>query len=150
MSISLEEQEVINNCMYFKDKYFFFFCEKYCEEFNVAKVSPIFDGRVDQLMVFVNHVMIYRNELFYYPNKNKKVGNVYDAEQYISTTYENKIKNDNIFVPSRSNQIVLDKMTTDFTYFNGIDYTLSGDNAIYPINLSKSGILISLFILLVI
>ena len=54
-------------------------------------------------MMFVNHVMIYRNEIFYYPNKNKNVGNVYDSEQYISTTYENKIKNDQIFVPSRSN-----------------------------------------------
>ena len=31
-------------------------------------------------MVFVNHIMIYRNELFYYPNKNSLLGNVYDAE----------------------------------------------------------------------
>ena len=47
LNISLEENEIINNCMYFKDKYFFFFCEKYCEEFNITKESPIFDGRVE-------------------------------------------------------------------------------------------------------
>ncbi len=44
--ISVEKKTQIKNCYYFKNKYFFFFCEKYCENFHLTKASPLFDGDI--------------------------------------------------------------------------------------------------------
>lgn len=44
--ISIDKKTEIRNCYYFNKKYFFFFCEKYCENFDLTKPDPIFDGDI--------------------------------------------------------------------------------------------------------
>ena len=55
-----EEVREIRNCMFFRDRKFFFFCEKYCENFNLTKFVPIFDGYLEQLKNFTRHIARYR------------------------------------------------------------------------------------------
>ena len=41
-------------------------------------------------------------------------------------------------------------MITDFTFYNGLDYSKSSDNAIYPLDLSSIEIIRVIFLLLLI
>lgn len=69
--------------MFFGDKNFFFFCEKYCENFNLTKFVPIFDGHIEQLKNFTRHFARYRQEIFYHPNENQYVKNVQSTEEFL-------------------------------------------------------------------
>ena len=42
--ISLEQQDAVKNCYYFRNKFFFQFCQKYCTLFNITKASPVLEG----------------------------------------------------------------------------------------------------------
>lgn len=50
-----DEQKDVISCMYFKDKYFFYFCEKYCEKYHLTNATPQFDGEIENLRKFVEH-----------------------------------------------------------------------------------------------
>lgn len=47
------QEEEITHCLYFKDKFFFYFCEKYCENYNIVSEAPVFDGEIHTLKIFV-------------------------------------------------------------------------------------------------
>ena len=55
--ISVDKKAEIRNCYYYHKKYFFYFCEKYCENFDLTKPDPIFDGDIVQLRKFVYMIM---------------------------------------------------------------------------------------------
>ena len=44
--IPLEKKADIRNCYYYHKKFFFYFCERYCENFDLTKPDPIFDGDI--------------------------------------------------------------------------------------------------------
>lgn len=52
--ISYLTTQQVKNCYYFKDKFFFFFCENYCENFHLVKADGLFDGELKQLKKFVD------------------------------------------------------------------------------------------------
>ena len=52
--IDLETQNHVKNCYFFKEKYFFYFCQDYCEKFRLTRFNKIFDGDIEQLRNFVN------------------------------------------------------------------------------------------------
>lgn len=40
---------MIKNCYFYKHNFFFYFCEEYCEQFNLTKVNFVFDGNVKEI-----------------------------------------------------------------------------------------------------
>lgn len=55
--VSFWTNQRVKNCYFFKDKFFFFFCENYCEEFHLTKSEGIFDGELEQIKKFVDQIM---------------------------------------------------------------------------------------------
>lgn len=51
--VAIELEKQVLNCFHFHDKFFFYFCEQYCENFDLVKSVPIFDGHVKELQKFV-------------------------------------------------------------------------------------------------
>ncbi len=58
--MSIDQINNIRNCFLFKNKFFFFFCSKYCEEFHITKYSQIFDGNIKSLKNIFGHLSTYR------------------------------------------------------------------------------------------
>lgn len=130
----------VKNCYYFKEKYFFFFCERYCQKFHLTKANAIFDGDLGELKKFVNHIMEHRHEVFYYPNNNILMDTVGFAEDYIKHHYEDVFK-DTVFFRPATEQVMLDTFKTDVVYYGGMDPWESVENSLYQLVLSGSGIL---------
>lgn len=128
----------IKNCYYFKNKYFFFFCGKYCENFHLTSVSPIFDGDVRQLKKFVDLVSAHRKAAFSYPDNNLLVDSVSYEETYLKDNFEEVLK-DPVFVRPIVQQNMLDNYTSEFVYYGGVEITTSVDGALYPIELPIEG-----------
>lgn len=89
----------VSNCLLYGDKYFFFFCEKLCEEFSLTKTSAVFDGYIEQLRPYYRLLSKHRKNVFFYPNKNHFVNDVSKAENYIEKQYETDAKLE-VFVKS--------------------------------------------------
>lgn len=94
MNIPEEEGKHIKNCFFYKDKYFFFFCEKYCEKFHVTKYSPVFDGRLEEYKTFVNHVSTFRKEQFYLPTNNFLLDDTNGIERFLLDSYQTVLQNE--------------------------------------------------------
>ena len=86
--IAPELQTDITHCLYFQDKYFFYFCEKYCENFEISKPSILFDGDLQALKVFVKHFSLYKNQVFYYPNFNSLEKDIIGLDGKLLWNYE--------------------------------------------------------------
>ena len=78
----------VKNCYYFKDKYFFFFCERYCEKFHLVKPDEIFDGEIKQLKKFVDLIMENKNDVFDYPNNNVLMFRVTYEEDLLKNNFD--------------------------------------------------------------
>ena len=81
-------KQQVKNCFYFKNKYFFFFCEMYCQKFHLTKANSIFDGDLGQLRKFVEHIIKYRNEVFAYPINNILMDGVSYEERFLEEHYD--------------------------------------------------------------
>jgi hypothetical protein len=140
----------IRNCFFFRDKYFFFFCEKYCEGFHISKPSPLFDGDIDNLKTFVRHFILYRVETLYYPNVNFLVKSVTEAESYLQRNMED-VSNISVFFSSTNGNLKFDEMKMDVVYHGGVGIMDSAENALYTMILEETFIFRTLlfFVLLV-
>jgi hypothetical protein len=134
MELPLKTQQHIKNCFFFRDQFFFFFCEKYCENFNISKYSPVFDGRIEDLKDFVKHVSTYRRELFYAPRNNFFLADALGTERYLLQTFDISLDNE-VLIPASSNQIQLENYKSDFLNQGGFDPMNSVQNALYTIEL---------------
>ena len=105
----------IKNCYYFKNKYFFFFCENYCEKFHLTKANPNFDGNLTQLSKFVKFFKDYREDSFYSPSDNFLMGGIGWKEDYLMENFREFESNESnrIFFKSATSQIQLDTFETD-------------------------------------
>lgn len=130
--VPVASQQQISNCQFFKDKYFFFFCEKYCEQYDMVQASPIFDGDLVQLRKFIKHFFIYKNQAFYYPNNNLFFKDVNEIEPKLMSNLEGA-DDEEYFLQSKSNQLEFENMKTDFSYTQGVNPLQSGQNSIYPL-----------------
>ena len=133
--VSHEEKLKVRNCFFFREKYFFFFCEKYCESLEITKPSPIFDGNLKALRNFVNHIALYRKEVFYYPSRNNFIKDISHIEGFLKNNFKDAIETD-IFIRSTNNNLTFDKMKTDVVYHGGIEPFDSVENSLYQIVLS--------------
>lgn len=59
--IPIDIQKQVMNCFHFHDRYFFYFCESYCEIYDMASANPIFDGYVSELEKFVELIKKQRH-----------------------------------------------------------------------------------------
>lgn len=131
-----EELLKIRNCFFFKEKYFFFFCEKYCESLDLTKPSPIFDGNVKVLRNFFNHISLYRKEVFYYPAKNFLVKDVSHIESFLRRDFEKAVQTD-VFLKSTNNNLTFDSMKSDVVFHGGIEPFGSVENNLYQLLLES-------------
>ncbi len=47
--LNLDDYKITRNCFFFKENFFYFFCEKYCENFNILEFSSILEGNLRSL-----------------------------------------------------------------------------------------------------
>ena len=130
----------VKNCYFFKNRFFFFFCENYCERFHLTRANSIFDGDLGELRKFVEHVMETRRSAFYYPSNNiLMLHGVGFEEDYLKYYYQEVFK-DTVFYRAVSQQVMLDKFKTDVVYFGGMDPWESCQNSLYQLVLAGTGI----------
>lgn len=129
-------RQQVKNCFFFKNKYFFFFCERYCEKFHLTKPSQIFDGDLPQLKKFVDHIMKFREQVFYYPKNNILMDSGIGApELFLEDNYDEVLRN-TVFFKASTSQVMLDKFKTDIVYFGGMDPWESSESSLYQIVLA--------------
>ena len=130
----------IKNCYYFRNKYFFYFCERYCENFHLTKANPVLDGDIGELRKFVEHVMNNRHTVFHYPNSNILMDGVGFEEDYLKYYYQEVFK-DTVFFRPTVQQVMLDQFKTDVVYYGGMDPWESVENSLYTLSVGSSDIL---------
>lgn len=133
-------KQQVKNCYYFKNKYFFFFCEKYCEQFHLTKANSIFDGDIFELKKFVEHIMATRNSAFYYPSNNLLMDGVGFEEDYLKYYYS-EVTKDVVFFRPTTTQVMLDQFKTDVVYYGGMDPWESCENSLYQLVLASAGLI---------
>lgn len=146
--VSFFTNQQVKNCYYFKDKYFFFFCENYCENFHLSKADGLFDGELVQLKKFVDLIMKTKHEVFDYPSNNVLMWTVTYEEDLLKRNYE-IVFNESIFFKG-SNTVKLDSFVTDVVYWGGMDPWESCEQSLYEISIAFEQILGSLVSLAVI
>lgn len=132
-------KQQVKNCYFFKNKYFFFFCESYCQNFHLTKANSIFDGDILELKKFVDHVMATRQSAFYYPSNNILMNGIGFEEDFLKYNYA-EVSNNTIFYRATTQQVMLDEFKTDVVYTGGINPWESCENSLYQLVLASSGI----------
>lgn len=132
-------KQSVKNCHYFKNDYFFFFCERYCEGYQITKPNSIFDGDLGELKKFVDHLIQYRHQAFVDPDNNILAYGVGFEEDYLKYNYEEAMK-EIVFFRASTNQVNLDKFQTDVLYFGGMDPWESVENSLYELALAYVGL----------
>lgn len=138
--VSVSQQ--VKNCYYFKNKYFFYFCEKYCENFHLTKASAVFDGDLIQLRKFVDHFYIYRRMAFNYPYNNILTDGLRYEESYLHDFYDEVLK-DLVFIRPQMQQVMLDQVKTDVVLYGGMDPFESVDGSKFPFNYGRIDVLMA-------
>jgi len=138
-------KQQVKNCYYFKNKYFFFFCENYCEKFHLTKANAIFDGDLVELKKFVEHIMASRQAAFYSPNNNILMQGLGFEEDYLKYYYNDVLK-DTVFYRPTTQQVMLDQFKTDVVYYGGMNPWESCQNSLYELVLASSNIVKALVV----
>lgn len=130
----------IKNCYYFRNRYFFFYCESYCQNYHLTKSSTVFDGNIGQLRKFVSQLIGNRHVAFENPNNNFLVGGIGFEEDYLDNNF-GELFVETVFFKSENNLINLDNFQTDVVYYGGIDPWESVNNSDYTINVKGANVL---------
>lgn len=138
--LPMQTAQQIKNCYYFKHRYFFFFCEKYCENFQLSRFSTVFDGDVKQLRPFVEMLAKHRHAAFAYPNNNLLVDSVIYEETYLLHNFEEATK-DPVFLKPILQQVMLDKFDADFVYYGGVSAMVPAEANTFPLMYDAVGVL---------
>ena len=131
-------RQQVKNCFFFKNKYFFFFCENYCEKFHLTKASDILDGDLPNLKKFVDHIAKYRNDVFYYPSNNILMDGITYEENFMIQMYPEVLRDTVFFRAGSEQQVMLDKFKTDVVYTGGMDPFESAENSKYELVLASA------------
>lgn len=132
----------VKNCYYFKNKYFFFFCENYCERFHLTRANSNFDGNIEQLQKFVKFFTENRDAAFYSPSDNFLMGGLGWKEEYLEENFKefNSNENNKIFFKSVTSQVRLEDFATDILLEGGFNPLESTKGSLYPIHLAGTSI----------
>ena len=69
-SISPELKQEVKNCYYMRNRFFFYFCEKYCEHYQLTSPTELFDGNLKELKKVIEYMNPRINKVFEYPQNN--------------------------------------------------------------------------------
>jgi len=68
--ISPEIRQEVKNCYYMRNKFFFYFCEKYCEHFDLTSPTDLFDGNLKEMKKIIEYMETRIAKVFDYPENN--------------------------------------------------------------------------------
>ena len=117
--IEKQTEEQVKNCFYFKDRYFFFYCERYCQNFQLTRSSELFDGNLEELQKFVELIKVHRHDAFYSPNENLLLDDVNGYELILEERYAGE--KSEVFFKAVGGDMKLDQFKTDIVYYGGIN-----------------------------
>lgn len=69
-NINADTQQQVKNCYFMRNQFFFYFCEKYCENFHLTKPTILFDGDIAQLKTVVDFVIDQGSRAYHYAGNN--------------------------------------------------------------------------------
>jgi len=121
LDLSAFSSDDIKNCFFFKNRYFFFFCQKYCNQFQIVSVSPILDGDLVSLRKFVDFFVKYRQEAFEYPRNNLLADGVQYEENYLVDFYPEVLRDTVFFRAGAQQSVLLDQYESIITVMDGMD-----------------------------
>ena len=127
----------IKNCFFFKTKYFFFFCENYCERFHLVRPSQLLDNEITELQKFFVLIRDNRDKVFYNPRNNILINGFYE-ETFITDNIDSVTKTTVFFPAASSHTIDLSDFTTDVVYNGGMDVWPSVDSSTYPMVIANT------------
>jgi hypothetical protein len=141
LDISYYRTRQIKNCFFFKAKFFFFFCENYCEQFNLVNPSDLLDNEIKELVKFFNYVADNKEAAFYSPNNNILSAGYYE-EDFVKKNIDYVLKTKVFFSAGSTHQIDLSTYTTDVVYYGGMNPWTSVENNGFAMNISGEKLIV--------
>ncbi len=132
--IPYEIRQKIKHCFFFKNKYFFFFCEKYCELFSLTKSNEIIDGNLIQLKKFFDIISENRKKAFHKGDLNILMDGLEFEENYIKDFVEEAIE-EVIFIKPVKTVSMLEEYESDVVFFGGFNPFDSIPGSKYPLHI---------------
>ena len=142
----------VKNCYYFNQKYFFFFCEGYCEDFSLIKSAGIVEGDLSELKPFVEFFNSYKEQLFPNPGQNVLIGSLSYDEEYLMDNLDTFGK-EVVFFPPMTDEVDLKGFQIDVDINEGVDPYFSAEDSKFGIAIASARVaivgLIGLYYLLI-
>lgn len=136
--LSYETRKQIKECYYFGKQYFFYFCETYCEKFNLTRAAELFDGDILNLKKFVDHIRKYRKEVFKYSTNNILMDGMTFEESYLQDITPEVLRDVVFFRAGAEQQVMLDRFKSDVIFYGGMDPYLAIENSDFVLEISSA------------
>ena len=139
-SIGFLREKRVKNCYYFNQKYFFFFCEEYCEDFSLIKSAGIVEGDLSEIKPFVEFYNNYKEQLFPSPGQNVLIGTMsYDMEYLMENlgTFAKEV----IFFPPMTDDIDLRGFELDVDFNDGVNPYVSAQGSLFNISIANANVI---------
>lgn len=134
--VSFYRKQQVKNCFFFRTKYFFFFCENYCERFDLVKPSDLLDNDISELQKFFELIRDNKSAAFYNPNNNILIQGFYE-ERFVTDNLP-YVKDTKAFFPAATtHQVDLAKFTTDVVYNGGMNPWKSVEGSLFEMVISS-------------
>ena len=118
--ISFLRKTQIKNCFFFKDKFFFFYCENYCEGFHLTKPSILLDKEIPELKKFFVFIRDNKDKAFYNPSNNILINGFWE-ETFVTKNIDS-VEKTLVFLPSASKaSINIQEFQTDVVSSGGVN-----------------------------
>lgn len=132
-------KQTVKNCFYFRHKYFFFFCQKYCEKFDITRPSSIFEGDIAQLNRFVTQIITFRDSVLINPRNNYLLDNPDFQDSFLrdQSTFASK---EHVFFKELVDTISLEKLKTEVEVEEGLTLWDSVRDNSYPLYFNWEGV----------
>ena len=130
------QEKTVKNCYYFQQKYFFYFCESYCENFSMIKTTSIIEGDMTQLRPFVMFFHDSKDALFDDPENNVLMGRVTYEDEFITENIGSFSK-EVIFFPPMTDAVDMKEFLVDVDLEDGVNPYYSAKGAKFTIYLAN-------------
>ena len=134
-SIGFVKEKQIKNCYYYQQRYFFYFCEGYCETFNLSKSTSVVEGDLPKMRPFYELFKRERNNLFEEPNHNELMGTPTYEEEFIDSKIQH-FGSEAIFFPPVNAEVEVQEFVIDVDNEGGVDPFYSSKGAAFQIVLA--------------
>lgn len=150
--LPVDQSIQVKNCFFFRNRYFFYFCSSFCEQFNLARASGFFDGNLEQLRKFIDFFKEHRKGGFPDGNKNFLMDVGSWEEEYLQKNLEEfgrNLNNNELFFVPKEEGYSFDRMELEVMVDGGIDPFDGSGDSLYSVVLTNSGVVWRLGVLAV-